>query len=268
MRESRRFVVTLPDDVKGKSLEWEYAFKKHSLVEYEGVSCAIEVKTYDPAYNNVIFHLTEIFTANKENCMENLKIDVRELSVEQKENVFKAGYELTGYTINTRNSCYYFIYPNDFMCHSYNDHSFANSKNTEVTYNELMEIAGMSDKKAFTKADLKTGMIVEFKSGEKAIVLLGTDNGDIVCGDTWFPLSDYSDDVLFGSDRTVSISKVFRPTANKYFSLLEFKKDSHWTNYTKVWEYKVKTQAEIELEKLQQQIAELTAQANKLQQTL
>ena len=48
---------------------------------------------------------------------------------------------------------------------------------------------------SFTKKDLKTGMMVFNKYGQRAIVLLGTANGDILAGDFWHPLSNYNDDL-------------------------------------------------------------------------
>lgn len=56
-----------------------------------------------------------------------------------------------------------------------------------------------------SKEDLKTGMIVVIKGGEVGTVLLGTANGDIVAGDTWFPLDSHT-------RRT--ITHVYQPLAN------------------------------------------------------
>ena len=65
------------------------------------------------------------------------------------------------------------------------------------------------------KSDLKTGMIIEFMNGVLGMVLLGTENGDIVSGGTWFPLSDHSDEMLFVYiDYETSIKAVYQPTNN------------------------------------------------------
>ena len=66
------------------------------------------------------------------------------------------------------------------------------------------------------KSDLKTGTILEFVGGELGMVLLGTKNGDIVSGSTWFPLEDYSDKEMFiNIDHYASVKAVYQPRYNK-----------------------------------------------------
>ena len=67
-----------------------------------------------------------------------------------------------------------------------------------------------------TMADLKTGMILEFINGKLAMVLLGTENGDIVSGQTWFPLSNMSGKNLFCDEYLgYGIKRVYQPICNR-----------------------------------------------------
>ena len=66
---------------------------------------------------------------------------------------------------------------------------------------------------AFTKADLKDGMIVEFKGGTKGIVL-GT---GIVSENSWVPLSSYRDN-LETAATYFNIVKVFKSVGGAFLS--------------------------------------------------
>ena len=64
------------------------------------------------------------------------------------------------------------------------------------------------------KSDLKTGMILKFSNGELGMVLLGTADGDIISGETWFPLENHTDEELFGhSDIYGLVVTVYQPKA-------------------------------------------------------
>jgi hypothetical protein len=190
-------MVVLPHSVRGKSMEWEYAFLKRYPVKHEGVNCIIESKSYNPIGNSVVFDLTEIFIASK-------------------------------------------------------------------------EIAGMSDKKTFTKADLVAGKhVVELVNGSRytLVNLLNEVVGFNLQAekkgfhDTWY--QNLREDMIYPYNKDHTVVAVYEATAiDVYYSC-----SNH--NLNLVWKRPpAKTQTEIELEKLQQQIAELQAQANKLQQTL
>jgi hypothetical protein len=73
------------------------------------------------------------------------------------------------------------------------------------------------------KSDLKTGMWVEFRDGRKAMVLLGTNDGDIVSStETWFPINSNLDENLNSKlpfSNSVNVVKVYQPTSNRgYFN--------------------------------------------------
>lgn len=69
-----------------------------------------------------------------------------------------------------------------------------------------------------TKDKLKTGMILEFMDGRIVMVLLGTQNGDIVSGDTWFPLKYYTNSEMFENKaNSASVKRVYQPGSNADF---------------------------------------------------
>lgn len=71
----------------------------------------------------------------------------------------------------------------------------------------------------FTKADLRTGMIIELRDGAKAVIMLGTDNGDIFAGKhRWASLDKYTLDLKWhgtpGSNFSADVVKVYQPINN------------------------------------------------------
>jgi hypothetical protein len=84
------------------------------------------------------------------------------------------------------------------------------------------------------KSDLKTGMWVETKEGKKAMVLLGTLNGDIISGQTWFPLSSLDEDLTFKKDPEASIVKIYSSSWNMGYMNKEEPYDMG--NRTLIWE--------------------------------
>ena len=74
------------------------------------------------------------------------------------------------------------------------------------------------------KSDLKTGMWIETRNGQKWIVLLGTDDGDVVVHEDendgfkggFNPLEIYEEDLLSRRQREFDIIKVFQPNPAWY----------------------------------------------------
>lgn len=68
----------------------------------------------------------------------------------------------------------------------------------------------------FTKDMLKTGMWIETRNGEKGIVLLNTVDGDLVSGETWFPLDSVNHNLKRkdNSDSPYDIVKIYSPNCN------------------------------------------------------
>lgn len=84
----------------------------------------------------------------------------------------------------------------------------------------------------FYRKDLKTGMILELPDGDLAMVLLGTANGDIASGQTWFPLSSVGD-CLNDQKYTAKVAKVYQPRANMDYLF----KGVSLRNADLIWEY-------------------------------
>lgn len=123
---------------------------------------------------------------------------------------------------------------------------------------KFKEIIGMSDKKTFTKADLKDGMKVVLKDG-RVRFLLGVN------------LLEYSPSMFLGNggyNQATYITNFNNDLTHPEYEDLSITKVMDRDGTTLFQRPPAKTQTEIELEKLQQQIADLQAQANKLQQTL
>lgn len=120
------------------------------------------------------------------------------------------------------------------------------------TIEELFKEAGMTNT-TFSKSQLHTGMILEFANGERARVLLGTKNVDIVSGDTWFPLDDYSDECLFINETEphIKVIKVIQPKYNSVYNTLTP------NDYTIVWERKELSPEQLELQELEKQQREI-----------
>jgi hypothetical protein len=91
----------------------------------------------------------------------------------------------------------------------------------------------MKMNKEFTKSDLKTGMILECRNGEITTVLLGTENGDIVAGDTWGSIDSIDEDFKNIYDESYDVVKIYQPVANIYYLKTEWL-DSK--DYRLLWE--------------------------------
>lgn len=197
--------------------------------------------------------------------MENLKIDVRELSDEKYENVKEAIYKLTGNNYAFKWNYFQIDLQPKASSGFDSEVTFSVIRNKQVTYNELMEIAGMSDKKTFTKADLVAGkhvfetregtlnLVIKSQNGLSAVNL----DGRMYFGD----LKSYKEDLTYSECESLDIVAVYEIYYPNSFNCL-----SH--QLVSIWRRAEKTETQIQFEKLQQQIAELQAQANKLQQTL
>lgn len=115
----------------------------------------------------------------------------------------------------------------------------------------------------FGKKDLKTGMILEFGSGSRAMVLLGTENGDIFSGSTtWGNLNELLEDLTFRD--AGSVVKVYQPKSNMSF-LREGVVISDY-NHSLVWERK--SEKDLEKEETIKQIKETEEALKKLRNKL
>lgn len=86
-----------------------------------------------------------------------------------------------------------------------------------IKFKDDLEREKESMENVFTKKDLKTGMIVRTKDNKLAMVLLNTNNGDIVSGkDYWCPLDTYLDNLKYEHDFApeADILEVYQPYNN------------------------------------------------------
>ncbi len=126
----------------------------------------------------------------------------------------------------------------------------------------------------FTKKDLKTGYIVVCQAyymdkPETCMVLLDTANGDIVNGDTWFPLNSYSDDQLFGhveKGNEIHITKVFCPKSNMDYNLSKF--NANDKSYELIWERKQESEQQKKIRELEETINKAQAQIEELKKEI
>lgn len=122
------------------------------------------------------------------------------------------------------------------------------------------------EEKTMKKCDLKTGDLIVL-SGTSGVVRVykDTEQGDIIAGDTWYPLKDYTDDRLFNwtteSIYSDQFLEVWRPNTNSVFSKTEPSEYTH----TLIWKKEVKTEEQKQLDILMKQIADLQKIANDLQ---
>lgn len=76
----------------------------------------------------------------------------------------------------------------------------------------ILEWSDFRKEKEITKSDLKTGMVVECRNGDKYMVLLDTPTSDIlVCGDGWVRLQHYEDDLHVVGIEKFDIVAVYSP---------------------------------------------------------
>lgn len=114
-----------------------------------------------------------------------------------------------------------------------------------------------------TKDMLKTGMIAEYKRSVTGkiyltMVLLGTENGDIVAGETWGSL-----------DKSIDyITSVWQPKNNMHFlnSAEGFDAGLNLDGCTLIWERKSPEQ--LEIDKLQAEVDERLKRINEIKESL
>lgn len=140
---------------------------------------------------------------------------------------------------------------------------WSNGTNNSYRYEDLQSIEE-NNVKQFTKFDLKTGMRVKLREGKLDIIFIDTNDGGIVTdGKTWTPLRNYSEDLIanFGNGDYDIVEVYSQPTVPTELGNVNVKGSL-------LWKREGKSQAQIDLEKLQQQIKELSEQAKVLEQSI
>lgn len=85
-------------------------------------------------------------------------------------------------------------------------------------------------------SDLKTGMWIEYEDGTLSMVLLGTENGDIVAGGSWKPINSSFLKVESLSSMHGGIKKIYQPKYNSAFLCPDGGFDMHDSKV--IWERK------------------------------
>lgn len=119
---------------------------------------------------------------------------------------------------------------------TYNDRLAFLNEEAARHYAETGEVKGVQ----MTKSDLKTGMVVEIRRGKTALVLLDTQNGDVVSGpNLWGSLKDYNKNFenKYG-DKEYDIVKVYQPQNNNSYYSFE--------DLTLIWERDESTEMTME----------------------
>jgi len=76
----------------------------------------------------------------------------------------------------------------------------------------ILEWSDFRKEKEMTKSELKTGMVVECRIGDKCMVLLDTPKGDILLQeDVWLCMGNYKDDMRNTIDGDFDIIAVYEP---------------------------------------------------------
>lgn len=76
----------------------------------------------------------------------------------------------------------------------------------------ILEWSDFREEKEMTKKELKTGMLAEYRDGDKRMVLLDTPVGDVLISDTgWGDLDNHRDDLCHEFDEQLDIVALYEP---------------------------------------------------------
>lgn len=126
---------------------------------------------------------------------------------------------------------------------SYNDGTKEDCEQETLLNSAKEYLKLIKGEKEMTKSDLKDGMIVELRNGDKKFVL----NNNLLNQDSYINLELYKDDLRFTSS-SYDVMKIYTSEASCLNDILNVK------HYNLIWERKTKSESEINLEKIQKQI--------------
>lgn len=124
---------------------------------------------------------------------------------------------------------------------SYNDGTKEDCEQ-ETLLNSAKEYLKLIKGREMTKSDLKDGMVVELRKGDKRLVLY-TKLLSLNCYDN---ISSYTEDLKHKKYNDYDIVKIYKGQA--------YRIDEIFKNVSLIWERKEKSESEINLEKIQKQI--------------
>lgn len=206
--------------------------------------------------------------------MKGYKIDVSGFSIKDKELVQSAAFKLgctwtSGRVCQNLHALFYYLEPKfSYINYGRDLATFIEHRYKEITLQQLLKLAGMEGNmttKQFSKKDLVAGKHVvkfrggsELSDGESGLHLVIGNH--LVNSSGYNDLSSYDDDLLY-HNKHYDIMEVFEIVSATSSRVTSMKLKS-------IWKRSEKSATQIELEKLQQQIADLQDQAHKLQSTL
>lgn len=212
--------------------------------------------------------------------MESYKIDVTEMSEQDKVRVQKAAFKLGYVWSNSKDNVinlqvgYYYLGRDGLLGWDWASswYYFDKDYGRQITLQQLLKLAGMEDcmtTKQFSKKDLVAGKhVVELADGSRYLLVnvldkiigfnLQADSKGV--HDSWYTYLE--EGLVYPYNEDLNVVAVYKVISiNVYCQCSE-------SNIELVWQRTEKSATQIELEKLQQQIAELQDQVNKLQDTL
>lgn len=139
-----------------------------------------------------------------------------------------------------------------------NNISYRIAGKAELIWKDYCELVKEKEmKQEFTKSDLKNFMRVKYRSGVVRIYIDGRFYDGTVCRGY---IENYNENLICPLNSNANIVAVFEQPCEPDLSIHRQGK--------LIWERKEKSEQEIQLEKLQQQIKELEKQAQKLKETM
>lgn len=125
---------------------------------------------------------------------------------------------------------------------SYNDGTKEDCEQETLLNSAKEYLKLIKGEKEMTKSDLKDGMVVELRKGDKRLVLY-TKLLSLNCYDN---ISSYTEDLKHKKYNDYDIVKIYKGQA--------YRIDEIFKNVSLIWERKEKSESEINLEKIQKQI--------------
>jgi len=117
--------------------------------------------------------------------------------------------------------------------------------------------------KQMKKSDLQQGWIVQTEENEFYAIC----GNSIVSAKGWMPLEDYTDDLRILTDKSFSIKAVYSNDIRSNREGFDFRNKST-QHLRKIWERSEKSQAQLDYEKLMEQIKDLQEKAEELKNKL
>ena len=199
---------------------------KDSWFGHDGqVGVVLDIDNYEPYNYNIKFD-TE---GDNERRDENFKEDSLELVTEEEEKVMKFK---VGDKVKVKDSWFGFTGEVGLIVRIDGPAKYPYQVKFDVVDEEDEELFAegslelVKEKQSFTKSDLKTGMGVVLRNGDKAHVLLGTDDGDVMRfleKDTWDTLKSANEDLTWKGMDNFDIVEVYSTKlASRYLTDMVF----------------------------------------------